>query len=317
MYNELQSIRILLKAVKKMAFAGTIRNASPFLKWVGGKTQLLPALLEYVPRDFDTYIEPFVGGGALFFALQPAKTVLADSNPELMNCYTVVRDKVEELIAVLSTYTYAEDFYYALRSEVPLDAVLRAARLIYLNRTCFNGLYRVNKKGQFNVPFGRYENPLICDTERLRAASYALRNVELRCSPYQETLERYARPGDFIYIDPPYHPISQYSDFKRYTAEFFYADDQRVLAQMVKNLAQQGCSVMVSNSYCDFILDIYEGCQIVEVEAKRNINKDPAKRGEVKEVLIVCGHYFSHHQTTHQLALWEANKVSSLLSGAR
>lgn len=232
-----------------MAFSATIRNASPFLKWVGGKTQLLPALLDYVPAHFNTYIEPFVGGGALFFALQPAKAVLADSNQELINCYTVVRDRVEELIAILSTYTYSEEFYYALRSEVPLDAVLRAARMIYLNRTCFNGLYRVNKKGQFNVPFGRYENPLICDANKLRAASYALRNVELRCSNYQETLETCAKPGDFVYIDPPYHPVSQYSDFKRYTAEFFYADDQRALSEKVKKLAHHGCSVVVSNSY--------------------------------------------------------------------
>ena len=300
-----------------MAFSSTIRNASPFLKWVGGKTQLLPALLDYVPAQFDTYIEPFVGGGALFFALQPAKAVLADSNQELINCYTVVRDRVEELIGVLRTYTYSEEFYYALRSEVPLDAVLRAARMIYLNHTCYNGLYRVNKKGQFNVPFGRYDNPLICDADRLRAASYALRNVELRCSNYQETLETYAGPDDFVYIDPPYHPVSQYSDFKRYTAEFFYADDQRALAQTVKELAQQGCSIVVSNSHCDFIYDIYDGCRIIEVAAKRNINKDPTKRGEVKEVLVVCGHYFSRHQIIHQLDLWEANRASSLLSGAR
>ncbi|HLZ80596.1 MAG TPA: DNA adenine methylase [Ktedonobacteraceae bacterium] len=298
-----------------MAISYVTGNASPFLKWVGGKTQLLPALLNYVPAHYNTYIEPFVGGGALFFALQPAKAVLADSNPELINCYRVVRDRVEDLITILSTYTYLEEFYYSLRAEVPQDAILRAARFIYLNRTCYNGLYRVNKQGQFNVPFGRYTNPVICDAERLRAASFALRNTELLCANYQETLDTFAKPGDLIYIDPPYHPVSKYSDFKRYTAEFFYKEDQYLLAHSIKKLAQQGCTVLASNSYCDFILEIYQGCEIIEVTARRNINKDPHKRGEVKEVLIVCGHYSTYRQTTRQLALWEASRVFFLASG--
>lgn len=303
---------------RKMAISHLVRHASPFLKWVGGKTQLLPVMLNYIPAHFDTYIEPFIGGGALFFELQPTKAVLADSNPELINCYTMVRDQVEDLINVLNSYQYSEEFYYAMRAETPEDPVLRAARMIYLNRTCYNGLYRVNKRGQFNVPFGRYTNPLICDPERLRAASYALRNAELRCADYLDTLQHYAKPGDFIYIDPPYHPVSKYSDFKRYTVEFFYVDDQHALAKMAKKLAQQGCHVLVSNSHCDFIFDIYSGCQIIEVLAKRNINKDPLKRGEVKEVLVVCGPYSTHRQTiqtTHQLALWEVNKESSPLFG--
>jgi DNA adenine methylase len=298
-----------------MAISYAKANASPFLKWAGGKTQLLPALLNYVPGRFNTYVEPFVGGGALFFALQPARAVLADSNPELINCYTIVRDRVEDLITALSTYSYSEEFYYLLRAEIPQDAVLRAARLIYLNRTCYNGLYRVNKQGQFNVPFGRYKNPVICDTERLRAASYVLRNAELRCSDYQETLDLYAKPGDLVYLDPPYHPISKFSDFKRYTTEFFYTEDQRLLAHSVKKLARQDCTVLASNSYCDFILDIYHGCEIIEVTARRNINKDPNKRGEVKEVLIVCGHYSTYRQTTRQLALWEASRAFFLASG--
>jgi DNA adenine methylase len=301
--------------MEKMAISQIIRKASPFLKWAGGKTQLLPVLLNYIPAHFDTYIEPFVGGGALFFELQPAKAVLADSNPELINCYAMVRDKVEDLIAVLSPYPYFEEFYYAIRAETPEDPVLRAARMIYLNRTCYNGLYRVNKQGQFNVPFGRYRNPLICDPERLRAASYALRNAELCGADYQETLRQYAKPGDFVYIDPPYHPVSKYSDFKRYTAEFFYIDDQRVLAKTARELTQQGCCVLVSNSYCDFILDIYNGCEVIEVSARRNINKDPQKRGKVKEVLVVCRHYSSYPRIIHQLALWEASREFSLLFG--
>jgi len=301
--------------MEKMVISHTIRNASPFLKWAGGKTQLLPTLLNYVPTHFHTYIEPFLGGGALFFELQPVKAILADSNPELINCYTMVRDRVEDVIKVLSDYPYSEEFYYAIRAERPRDPVMRAARMIYLNRTCYNGLYRVNKQGQFNVPFGRYTNPVICDPERLRAGSYALRNAELRCVDYQEMLCKYVKPGDFVYLDPPYHLVSKYSDFKRYTAEFFYIDDQRILAKMARELAAQGCYVLVSNSYCDFILDIYEGCEIVEVAAKRNINKDPEKRGEVKEALIVCKHYSTHHQITHQLALWEASRESSLQFG--
>lgn len=315
MYNDVQILS--LERCGTMAISPAIENASPFLKWVGGKTQLLPDLLCRIPAHFNTYIEPFVGGGALFFALQPTKAVLADSNPELINCYIVVRDRVDDLIATLRDYPYSEEFYYKLRAEVPEDAVLRAARLIYLNRTCYNGLYRVNKQGQFNVPFGRYTNPVICDAERLRRASYALRNAELRCANYQETLQTYAMPGDFIYIDPPYHPVSIYSDFKRYTAEFFYAEDQQRLALTVKDLGKQGGYLLVSNSYCDFILDIYKGCTIVEVSARRNINKDPQKRGEVKEVLIVCGHYSPYRPITHQLALWEASRESSLKSGAQ
>ena len=298
-----------------MAISHGVRDASPFLKWVGGKTQLLPVLFNYIPVHFDTYIEPFVGGGALFFELQPPKAILADSNPELINCYTMVRDRVEDLIAVLKSYQHSEEFYYATRADVPEDLLLRASRMIYLNRTCYNGLYRVNKQGHFNVPFGRYKNPLICDPERLRAASYALRNAELRCANYQETLQQCAKPGDFIYIDPPYHPVSKYSDFKRYTLEFFYADDQRALAKTVKGLAGDGCYVLVSNSSCEFIFDIYSDCEIIEVLAKRNINKDPQKRGEVKEVLVVCEPYSTRRQPTRQLALWEVNKEFSPLFG--
>lgn len=263
-------------------------DAAPFLKWAGGKTQLLPELLKYVPDEYETYLEPFVGGGALFFRLRPSKAVLADSNHDLMNCYRVVRDNVEALIRELEDYPYSEEFFYQLRSQSFSDPVLMAARMIYLNRTCFNGLYRVNRQGQFNVPFGRYKNPVICDAERLRAASRALQGVQLICADYKETLETYARPGDFIYIDPPYHPISKYSDFKRYTAEQFYADDQRELASLVRNLVNRGCHVLVSNSYTDFILDLYEGFQVIEVTARRNINKDPNKRSGVKEVIIVC-----------------------------
>lgn len=310
----------LLTATKKtylrdeMATMQTLSYAAPFLKWAGGKTQLLPELLKYVPSHYEVYIEPFIGGGALFFELQPTRAVLADSNPELINCYTIVRDKVEELISVLSTYPYSQEFYYQLREQSPEDAVLRAARMIYLNRTCYNGLYRVNKQGQFNVPFGRYKNPVICDKEKLRVASYALQRAEIICADYQETLQRYAQPESFIYIDPPYHPVSRYSDFKRYTAEFFYEEDQQKLASIAKELAQSGSYVLLSNSYCDFILDLYQDCEVIEVEARRNINKDPDKRTRIKEVLILCRHYQSRHNF-RQLDLWGASSTSSPISG--
>ena len=290
-----------------MAISRTSWRASPFLKWAGGKSQLLPILLQHVPTRYSTYIEPFLGGGALFFELQPEKAVLADSNPELINCYQVVRDNVEELIKMLRVYPYKKDFYYSLRAQEPEKAVERAARMIYLNRTCYNGLYRVNTKGLFNVPFGTYKNPLICDAEGLRAASYALRHADLRCADYQEILRDAAQPGDFIYLDPPYHPIARRSNFKRYTAESFSENDQRMLASMVKKLVEHGCYVLLSNSSCDFILNLYQKYEIFEVAAKRNINKDPQKRSGVKEVLVECSKYSSHYRTQQQLALWEAS----------
>ena len=290
-----------------MAISRTRWRASPFLKWAGGKSQLLPVLLQHVPSQYSTYIEPFVGGGALFFELQPKKAVLADSNPELINCYQVVRDNVEELIKMLRVYPHTKEFYYSIRVQQPKETVERAARIIYLNRTCYNGLYRVNTKGLFNVPFGTYKNPLICDAEGLRAASYALRHADLRCADYQETLRDAAQPGDFIYLDPPYHPIARRSNFKHYTAESFSDNDQRTLAGLVKELVERGCHVLLSNSYCDFILSLYLGNEVIAVAAKRNINKDPQKRNGVKEVLVVCSKYSSNYRTQQQLALWEAS----------
>lgn len=265
-------------------------GTTPFLKWAGGKSQLLSQLLPHVPPEFNTYIEPFLGGGAMFFRLQPDKAVLTDSNRDLINCYSVVRDQVEQLIVQLRGYeaNHSEEFYYWLRSQPPDEEIARAARFVYLNRTCYNGLYRVNKKGQFNVPFGRYESPTICDSDRLRAASHALQGTRLECADYRETLDKYAHPGDFVYIDPPYYPVSKYSDFKRYTSDFFYAEDHRELAKTASELAQRGCHVLVSNSFSDFVLDLYGGCKIIEVTARRNINKDPTKRSEIKEVLILC-----------------------------
>lgn len=267
--------------------ASRVQAAGPFVKWAGGKTQLLGQLEKHVPQRFNTYYEPFVGGGALFFHIQPDNAVLADSNNELINAYTVVRDNVEALIELLSTYKHSKKFYYSLRSQQPLEPIERAARFIYLNRTCFNGLYRVNKMGEFNVPMGAYRNPTICNSGLLRACSEVLQRVKLLALDYKDTLAL-AGEGDFAYLDPPYHPVSKYSDFKRYTREFFYEQDQIELKHVVDHLVEKGCAVVASNSYCDFILDLYSDYEIISVAARRSINSDPSKRAPIKEVLIIC-----------------------------
>lgn len=262
---------------------------SPFLKWAGGKRQLVQALAGYVPRAYTRYLEPFVGGGALFLHLRPKIGLLNDLNEELMVTYRVVQQRVDDLVHVLRSYPFEEDFYYSLRAQDPtrLDLVSRAARVIYLNRTCYNGLYRVNKRNQFNVPFGGYKNPTICDEAKLRGASEALQGVQLFCEDYKTFLEHEALPGDFIYLDPPYQPLSRYSDFKRYTSSFFYEKDQRELAELASRLAERRCYVLASNSDTQFIRRLYRGAQLVTVQARRNINKNGHGRGLVKELLII------------------------------
>jgi len=215
------------RAQNTRAIASFYMNAKPILKWAGGKTQLLGSLLPKVPASYNRYIEPFLGGGAMFFAMQPKSAIIADSNPELINMYRQVANKVEEVIGYLKNYENTEEAYYEIRKQdwEELPPVEAAARTIYLNHTCFNGLYRVNKQGQFNVPYGKYKNPKICDVDGLRAASAALGKAEILCGDYMLVLEHYAAPNDFVFLDPPYLPISEYSDFKRYTKEQFYEED--------------------------------------------------------------------------------------------
>jgi len=276
--------------------APTVRNVpirgplSPFLKWAGGKSQLVQSLAEYAPQGFNRYLEPFLGGGALFFFLQPRASLLNDRNEELIVTYRVVKQRLEELIRLLRSYPHTKEFYYELRAQDPmmLDPVSRGARLIYLNRTCYNGLYRVNRRNQFNVPFGAYENPTICDETKLRAASRALQGVHLLCEDYSSFLYREAQAGDFIYLDPPYHPVSQYSDFKRYTSSFFYERDQEKLAALTRELVARDCYVLASNSDTPFIRNLYDQFKIVTLRARRNINKDGKGRGLVPELVIVC-----------------------------
>ena len=225
-------------------------QAKPILKWAGGKTQMLGDLLPKVPSSYGRYIEPFFGGGAMFFALQPEQAIISDSNPELINLYRQVADNVDDVISHLKKYENSSEMFYAVRSQdwTKLPKSEAAARTIFLNKTCFNGLYRVNKKGQFNVPFGKYKNPKICDEAGLKTASDALKKAEIICGDYLLVLEHYAQPGDFVFLDPPYLPISEYSDFKRYTKEQFYEEDHVELAKMVMTLHERGCHVILTNS---------------------------------------------------------------------
>jgi DNA adenine methylase len=269
----------------------------PFLKWAGGKTQLLGQLERlYPPRErFTRYIEPFVGGGAVFFRvttrLSPRHAILADTNAELINVYAAIKQDVEGVIRRLRRHgrLHGRMHYLETRAQDPalLSATARAARLIYLNKTCFNGLYRVNSRGQFNVPMGRYKNPSILDEDNLRAASAALRRVKLMTAGFEKIL-RYARALDFIYFDPPYHPISTTSSFTAYTQSSFKASDQRRLAEVFRELHHRGCVLMLSNSNASLILDLYRdpAFHVELVSAARSINSRADRRGRIPEVVV-------------------------------
>ena len=249
-------------------------QAKPILKWAGGKTQMLNDLLPKVPSSYGRYIEPFFGGGALFFALRPENAILADSNPELVNMYRQVANNLDDVIDYLKKYKNTSEMFYQVRALewTELPPAEAAARTIYLNRTCFNGLYRVNRKGQFNVPYGKYVNPKICDEENLHAVSKALQKAEIVCGDYLLVLEHYAKPGDFIFLDPPYLPISEYSDFKRYTKEQFYEEDHVELAKMVMRLHEMGCSVVLTNSNHPLVHELYSPFKIDVIQTKRHIS---------------------------------------------
>jgi len=252
----------------------------PVLKWAGGKRQLLPQLVARMPDSYGNYLEPFVGGGALFFHLQPRQAFIADANTELINLYRVIASHLDALIPELQQHKNDADYYYAQRARdvSTLTSVQAAARTLYLNRTCFNGLYRVNKKGQFNVPFGKYVNPTICDEKALSMASTLLKTAVIEAADYRLVLQQHATPNDFVFLDPPYHPVSKYSDFKRYTKEQFKEQDQIDLANEVEQLHDKGCHVMLTNSNSELILDLYKNFKIDVVAAKRNINSIATKR---------------------------------------
>ena len=259
---------------------GIVVPAKPILKWAGGKTQMLGDLLPKVPSSYGRYIEPFLGGGAMFFDLQPEQAVIADSNPELINLYRQVANHVDDVVCQLKKYENTQEMFYAVRGQdwTMLPEAEAAARTIFLNKTCFNGLYRVNKKGRFNVPFGKYKNPKICDEEGLKAASAALKKAEIVCGDYLLVLEHYAQPGDFVFLDPPYLPISEYSDFKRYTKEQFYEEDHVELAKMVKTLHERGCHVILTNSNHPLVHELYAPFTIDVIQTKRHISCNGSTR---------------------------------------
>jgi DNA adenine methylase len=267
----------------------------PFLKWAGGKGQLLAELRTRLPASFNAYHEPFLGGAALFFELSargciPGGAFLSDLNPVLIEAYTVVRDDVEALIEALAPHANREDHFYATRALDPatLTPVQRTARVIYLNRTCYNGLYRENSSGRFNVPFGRYVNPTICDRDTLRAASEALRGVDLSQADFQATVAR-AAPGDLVYFDPPYQPVSATSSFTAYHRDGFGEDRQLALRTAFATLAARGVHVLLSNSDTPFVRRLYAGFRIDSVRANRAINSRADRRGTVGEVIVVGG----------------------------
>ena len=269
----------------------------PFVKWVGGKRQLLRQFRNlglYPPEEFNpiknTYHEPFVGGGAVFFDLLPKKAYLSDMNSELITTYKVIRDNVSALIQSLKKHKHTKEYYLKMRSKNPKDLsdVEVASRFIYLNRTGFNGMYRVNKKGEFNVPFGKYANPMICDEKNLRKVSKVLKEVVIKKQDYRNVLAE-AKKGDFIYFDPPYYPISKTASFTSYTKNSFLEEDQIELRDTFVALHKRGCFVMLSNSDTVFINKLYsdiKGVKVSKVVAGRAINSNATKRGKINEVLV-------------------------------
>ena len=255
-------------------------QVKPILKWAGGKTQMLNDLLPKVPSSYGKYIEPFFGGGAMFFALQPKNAIIADSNPELINMYREVAANIDEVIRYLRKYENTSEMFYAVREQewTQLPKAEAAARTIFLNRTCFNGLYRVNKQGKFNVPYGKYANPKICDEDGLKAASEALKKAEILCGDYLLVLDHYAQPGDFVFLDPPYLPISEYADFKRYTKEQFYEEDHIELAKIIMRLHERGCHIILTNSNHPLVHELYAPFTIDVIQTKRHISCNGSTR---------------------------------------
>jgi DNA adenine methylase len=265
----------------------------PFVKWAGGKRQLVNELLKNKPTHHNRYFEPFVGGGALFFEIAPDKAYISDVNADLINTYKVIKNHVDKLITDLKKHKYKEDYFYELRNLdrretfQQLSPVERASRFIYLNKTCFNGLYRVNSQGFYNVPFGFYKNPKIVDEENLRACSKALSNTRIKNTSFS-ALEKFCKEGDFVYFDPPYIPISKTSYFTSYSKEGFSSQEQEALRDLFNMLTTKGVYCMLSNSSSEEVRKMYKDYsdEIYTVNASRIINCKSEKRGKIQEVII-------------------------------
>ena len=263
----------------------------PFVKWVGGKSQLIAQLRKRIPESFKRYFEPFVGGGALLFRNQPSRAYISDINSELINAYQVVKEDVEALIKDLRTHVYEEKYFYSIRNidrsieYEKWSRVQRASRLIFLNKTCFNGLYRVNSKGHFNTPFGRYVNPTIVDEVNLRACSAVLAGVTISLSEFDQ-IEGIIERDDFVYFDPPYVPLSNTANFTTYSSQGFDGQMQDKLFALCCSLDKRGIRFMLSNSSAPFVLELYKQFKVELVPASRAINSNALKRGDVYEVIV-------------------------------
>jgi DNA adenine methylase len=267
--------------------------ARPVLKWVGGKRRLIDEIIQLFPSDYKerAYHEPFFGGGALFFHLEPLAGSINDVNKRLMNFYKVLRDRPHELIDEASKLVYDKHEYYRLRArfnKMNLGEVEEAAILLYLNRTGYNGLYRVNSKGEYNVPFGRYKNPTLVDRERILNASKLLKKIIINSDRF-DSVKKYANNGDLVYLDPPYFPISDTSDFTSYSKSGFNYHDHINLRDLCIELNDNSVFFVLSNSYTEPIIELYEDIKdfgIKKVTMNRAINSKPSKRGEVSEILV-------------------------------
>ncbi|NJL75272.1 MAG: DNA adenine methylase [Saprospiraceae bacterium] len=268
---------------------------APFLKWVGGKRQLMPSIVELLPKNIKelNYIEPFIGGGAVLFHLQPKNAIINDFNDELINVYSVIKNNLNELIIDLKKHENNADYFYQIRSLdrteefTSLTSIQRASRIIFLNKTCFNGLYRVNNSGEFNAPFGRYKNPNIVNEPTLKAVNKYLNsnNIILSSGDYEDVLTE-INENSFVYLDPPYHPISENSNFTGYVQGGWDIFDQTRLRDTCNELNKKGVKFLLSNSSSPIIKDLYEEYKITTVKANRSINSNGADRGEVDEFLI-------------------------------
>jgi DNA adenine methylase len=275
-----------------------IQKARPFVKWAGGKARVVPQILELFPSEFKKYYEPFLGGGALYFSISPQNGCLNDINCVLIEAYLHIRDELNELIPdltkiqehyySLSSLKDKSDYYYEQRqvfNGLNIKSLHRSALFIFLNKTGYNGMYRENRSGGFNIPFGKRKEPIICDSDNLELVSEVLKKIDIKCGSYNEALKD-AKAGDFIYLDPPYEPINGTSNFTEYQAGGFVKDDQRKLSKVYRELSDKGCLVMMSNSTADLIYELYADFNINKITVSRGINAIKSSRGKIEELII-------------------------------